>query len=156
MSHPRPLLALAPLLLAAGCPIFEEHHSFKDQGRICLMPESLQNGSFTPTSPQTYVADQRLFIRVVLPTCSSSSCSNGRRAECSAKLQGTTLQVTSHGSFNEERWGLCTGDCVLLVARCLGPPLPAGTYQIKHGDSTLSLTVPSTVTAPCAGDGWPL
>jgi hypothetical protein len=151
-SPARACLALTGLLLAGGCSPFE-HRSYKDQGRICLFSElPRDNPALLPHTQQTYAADQRLTIQVVLPACYSSSCGTGH-AQCTAKLQGTTLQVSSWGATNEGGLGPCTLDCHFVIARCLGPPLPAGTYQVKHGPSTLSLTVPSTMEPPCAGEG---
>jgi len=84
------------------------------------------------------------------PACLSSSCSKDRKAECSVTLVGSVLQVTSTASFRNEG-DVCTDDCGALVATCVTPPLPAGTYALQHGASQIALTIPSTVPVPCTG-----
>ncbi len=155
MTHPRSPLALTLLLAvlpATSCGLFSEHHSFKDQGRMCVLPEAARD-AFVPPAPssRSYAANQRLAIQVTMPDCLSSSCSHDAHADCTAEVKGTTIQVTSRGSYNEDKSGPCTLDCGSLVAHCLTGPLPAGTYEIRHGNATVSLTVPSTVDTPCAG-----
>jgi hypothetical protein len=63
---------------------------------------------------------------------------------------GNVIEVKSTGSFREQ--GLtCGSDCGILSAQCSTPPLPAGTYEVRHGTDRLTITIPSTVPRPCAG-----
>ncbi|MES1165630.1 MAG: hypothetical protein ABUR63_07735 [Verrucomicrobiota bacterium] len=61
----------------------------------------------------------------------------------------TQRRKTSH----VDEGNTCTTDCRILVGTCSTGPLPAGVYEIRHGTTSLMLTVPSTVIAPCGGQG---
>ena len=153
-SHEDQLLALLLALTALACDRAGTTHSFKDEGRLCLFPAGSTAGTpFGPqTEPRSYPADGALRLEVLAPTCLSSSCSHDRKAECSVVVTGNTIEVKSVASFREEG-DTCTADCGALVATCSTPPLPAGTYQVRHGATTLTLTVPSMASPPCGGKG---
>lgn len=140
-------------LLMWGCGSPSETFTFKDQGKICALPggQPPRNPFETPSS-QIYLNDAPLELQVVMPRCLSSSCSHDAKASCTATVTGNVIQVTSGGSVREQG-DTCTADCGALVARCVTGPLPAGTYEVRHGATTLALTVPSTTTTPCGGMG---
>jgi hypothetical protein len=127
-------------------------HSFKDQGRVCAFPEGIDPGNaFLPADSVSFQADRTATITVMAPTCLSSSCSKDATAACTATVSGNVIQVASTASFRQNVEGACTDDCGALVAHCTTPPLPAGTYFLRHGADQAVITVPSTGSAPCAG-----
>jgi hypothetical protein len=154
----RDLLVLILSLLAAGCDLGETHR-FANEGRVCVFPGgSPAASSVLPAQePLSYAADAPLEVTVTLPNCLSGSCTEDRRAECTAKLEGNVIQVRSTASYSDTGSGLlprsCTDDCRLLSARCSTGALPAGTYEIKHGATSMMVTLPSRVPPPCAGRG---
>jgi len=141
-------------LPVAACGLLDRgtDHTFQDQGKICLFPEGTEPANHFVQSSMSlnFPADRGLLITVTAPTCLSGSCSSDTKAECSATVKGTVIEVTSKASFHEEG-NTCTTDCRFLIARCATPPLPAGTYQVQHGAERLTVTVPSTTVPPCAG-----
>jgi hypothetical protein len=143
----RPDLVVVVGLLAGGC---DDVHRFENEGRICVGPAPALAGSQVPGS-QRFEENQPLFVLVMMPEC-LNSCSRDREAACEAKIDGTAIVVTSHGSFRQHG-STCTKDCRGLAADCSTGPLAAGTYEIRHGEERISLTIPSTVPAPCAGHG---
>jgi hypothetical protein len=144
---------LSCLAVAAGCD-GSVNHVFKDEGRLCVLPAA--SGDVNPfiesTVPVDYGPDRALDIQVVAPTCLSSSCTHDRKAECTASVAGKVITIASNASYGEGG-NACTTDCRVLVAKCSTPQLPAGTYEVRHGTTTLMLTVPSTATPPCGGKG---
>jgi hypothetical protein len=142
-------LVLASCHSGAPTPI---DHSFKNEGRICLFPDDVDPGNafLPPSEPLLFQADHPARVTVMAPACLSGSCSHDAQAACTVSVQGNVLEVASTASFRDEG-SVCTTDCGALVARCATPPLPAGTYQVRHGVETITLTVPSTAVPPCAG-----
>jgi hypothetical protein len=147
-------LALVILSLAAACDSSGPSGSekvFQDQGKVCAFPPGTDPAPFGgPNEPASFPADRALLITVMAPTCLSSSCSKDRKAECSTEVKGNVIVVTSKLSFRQEGT-TCTADCGALVARCMTPPLPAGSYLVQHGTQNFGLTVPTTTIPPCAG-----
>jgi hypothetical protein len=142
------------LLLGLSCDPFGTEHTFEDEGRVCLYPggSTAANPFGLQRDPLPYQANQALDLVITMPDCLSSSCSHDERATCSAAVEGTTIRVQSAASYRQQGT-TCTDDCGALAARCSTAPLPAGTYDIRHGDTTLTITIPSTVPPPCAGKG---
>jgi hypothetical protein len=146
----------AVLLSLAGlsCDPFGTEHSFKDQGRICLYPsgsEAAQPFGWRK-DPLQYEANAALDLVITMPGCLSSSCSHDERAACSVDVSGGIIRVESSASYRHQG-STCTADCGALAARCSTAPLPPGMYEIRHGQTTLAIIIPSTVTPPCAGEG---
>jgi hypothetical protein len=141
-------------LLWLSCDLVGTVHSFEDEGRICLYPGGSRAAqSFgAPGEPLRYEASGALDLVITMPDCLSGSCSHDERAACSAVVEGGTIRVQSSASYVEQGT-TCTSDCGFLSARCSTAPLPPGTYEIRHGDTTLAITIPSTVKPPCAGKG---
>ena len=144
---------LSCLAVTAGCD-GSVNHVFKDDGRLCVLPAASApvNPFLEITVPVDYGADQALDVQVVAPGCLSSSCSHDLKAECTASVAANVITIASNASFREAG-NVCSTDCRALVANCSTPQLPAGTYEIRHGTTTLMLTVPSTTRPPCGGKG---
>ena len=69
---------------------------------------------------------------------------------CSVELDGETLVVSSVVEF--DRGTRSGGDSVFLDNRilyCDAPALEAGEYEVVHGESTYTLTVPSESNLDC-------
>jgi hypothetical protein len=151
--RPDVVVVVLSSLLALGCDLTSTHHRFEDEGLLCLYPA--ESGAATvvpPNSPQVYAVDRAIEVTVTMPACLSSSCSHDAMASCTAEVEGTVIRVRSKASYRQQ--GVtCTDDCGLLAARCSTPPLPAGTYEVRHGVSALTITVPSNMTLPCVGKG---
>lgn len=141
------------VVLPAACDLGQQH-SWTDQGRVCLFPSGEMPAVpyARPTDSRNFVADRPLDVTVVAPTCLSSSCSHDAQASCTATVNGNQIEITSRASYVEQG-NLCSADCRALEARCSTGPLPAGTYEVRHGQERLTVTVPSTVATPCAGQG---
>src|SRR4051812_40422025 len=125
----RRLLLFVSLAAGLACPGSAppgEYFRFQKQGEICAFPEGTDPGNaFLPSTTVTFQANQTASIRVMAPTCLSSSCSKDARADCAVQLDGNVLAVTSTATFRREG-ETCTDDCGALVARCTTPVLPAG------------------------------
>lgn len=144
----RSTLALS-LLVAAGCdlPKFETT-TFTDEGEACLVRAESQ--PFDDFSGVLEPGDD-LDILVFFPVgCLSSSCSDILETTCEASLDGDTINVSSSGRLEQEvDPPVCTSDCGIMTARCPAPDLPAGEYEIVHGDQRTTLTLPGE--ASCSG-----
>jgi hypothetical protein len=147
-------VAVLSLVVALACDAFGTHHSFEDEGRICLYPggSSAADPFGWRTSPLSYEGNRALDIVITMPDCLSGSCSFDEKAECTADVEGGVIRVKSSASYREQGT-TCTTDCRALVAKCSTAALPLGTYTVQHGDTTLALTVPSTTAPPCGGKG---
>lgn len=140
------------MLAATACDATGTVHEFRDEGKICAFPGSEANGvPGFDNNQRSYREGEAVAIAVQFPTCLSSSCSTDRQADCTVSLNGSTLHVTSSGSFRQRTTGACTDDCGFLIARCTTPPLPAGVYTVEHGGASTTLTIPSTAAPACAG-----
>jgi hypothetical protein len=153
---PAARISVVLLLFVASCggagSAGAVNHTFQNQGKICLFPDNVDPGNAfaPPRQAVSFQADRPAHITVQAPTCLSSSCSHDPRATCVAALRGNVIEVTSDASYRQEGT-VCTDDCGALVADCTTPSLPAGTYQVRHGSQTFSLTIPSMIAPPCAG-----
>jgi hypothetical protein len=143
-------LAVLPLVASAGCD--GETRRFHDEGQICLFPAGTGSDGLATVASQThsYRPDLPVDIAVLMPDCLSGTCSVDRKASCLVQVTGPFIQVSSYGSYRQNGTQ-CTLECGGLVATCTTPPLPAGTYEVRHGTTVLTLTVPSRVSAPCGG-----
>lgn len=133
----RSAAALVSLLSACGTTL-------EDQGRACVSTGA------DPYTAGDLAAGRPVTIHVVMPTCLSSSCTSDRQASCTVSQEGSTLRVSSRGSYASRPAAVCTDDCVRLTAHCETAPLPAGQYTIVHGGATTTLSIPGGVAqAPC-------
>jgi hypothetical protein len=133
------------------------HTELSNQGKICLYPAGENTGvpAVADTTLRSYAIDQPVNVAVQFPACLSSSCTQDRMASCTVAGASGALQVTSSGSYTTINAAMCTTDCGFLIARCQTPALPAGTTTFQHGTTTLTVTLPFTGPAPCAGDPVP-
>ena len=161
-----PLSLVVALVGGTGCarpqtlsPALE----FKDRGLVCFAPDQ---DNFSPLNFSALrgvpsfgrlESDKPIYIYVALTDCLSGSCTVARHASCTVLMADGVLRITSEGSYRVATppGGWCTRDCVLLVARCQTPPLPAGTYTIRHGVDELVITVPTPTQVPCIGSASP-
>jgi hypothetical protein len=119
--------------------------SSEDDGSICIAAQPKGTGAVRLTSAAP------LALSVSTSACLSSACTRSRRASCSVVLSGSELFVSSHFHW-EERGAYpngCTDDCVALNAQCEAPPLPSGTYVVRHGDDAFTLQIPSQLASGC-------
>jgi len=131
-----------------------ESKQLVDDGVLCVLSGKLDEPvfGFSETPPQQLQADQPLAIKVSLPDCLSQSCDVDRKASCEARLEGTTIVVSSRLEWRSAGESVCTSDCGRLTASCRTAALPAGSYTVQFGDSPdRSITIPSTLTPACTG-----
>jgi hypothetical protein len=95
-------------------------------------------------------ADRPARVTVVIPVCLNAQCSHDPKAECTATVTGDRIDITSHASFLQDS-GVCPQDCQGLSADCVTPPLRAGTYLVRHGADTMTVSIPSVRPVPCMG-----
>jgi len=85
------------------------------------------------------------------PWCVHESCDQVPSLECSVLREGDTLIVHSRYWGDHKDGSTCTTDCKSITAACNTPELEAGTYTVKHGETTFTFEVPGLLTDPCFG-----
>jgi hypothetical protein len=101
----------------------------------------------------TFVADQPIEVTVTSFACLSSECTTDHAASCEARVDDTSITITTRASWTTRTTGICSDDCTGPSAACETPPVPAGTYSLVIGEHVSSLVVPSMTDAvPCFGD----
>ena len=139
-------LSLACLISACTLPACWSGASSDDDGTVCI-DGALLGGVSAVQLP----SDAPLTLRVSTSACLGSACTRQRRASCSVVLSGSELFVSSHFRW-EERGAYpngCTDDCVALHAQCETPPLPPGTYVVRHGADAFPLRIPGQPAIGC-------
>ena len=121
-----------------------------DQGDLCLYADSYPDSFYSIGEPQIFDEYSRLAVTVAAPECLSQTCDVDRVAFCDIDMDRSTLTVTSYVAYDEIDAPMCTMDCGRLAARCKSAPLPAGNYEVVHGDTRVELRVPS-IAAACHG-----
>lgn len=129
-----------------------------NDGAICVFPQdsqlSIAQNPFPLEDELNYLPGTQLEVDVGYLGCLSSSCDYDRQASCTVtETSSRTLTVNSELSWMSSRAGadaVCTADCGFLVTRCKTATLAPGSYQLIHGDQTLSLKVGQTQQVPCA------
>ena len=133
-----------------------ERVEFENEGEMCLFEAGPHETFLALGGEQTFVAGDRLRVRVAVPHCLSASCDVNRVARCDVMAKGNVLMIESYLSYDVVDAEQCTLDCGLLWAFCESEPLDAGHYEIVHGSATRPLTVPSVISAcgpaPCSED----
>jgi hypothetical protein len=119
---------VAILACSDSDPKERERSVYEDEGAVCVRS----------------VADGKLTVTVVFPTCLSSSCDRALGTSCTVALSGSELVVTSRGETESTGARECTADCGSLVARCDVTGVPPGSYTLVHGTSSEPITVPAT------------
>lgn len=139
-------LGLAALTAPSALSACWSGASSEDDGTICIDGEQLQGSGAVQLA-----GDAPLTLSVSTAACLSSACTRQRRASCSVVLSGSELFVSSHFRW-EERGAYpnsCTDDCLTLRAQCETPPLPAGSYVVRHGDDAFTLQIPGRLPSSC-------
>lgn len=123
------LVAASLAAVTFGC---DEDVSFDediDTGNVCIRQS----------------AEGALEVGVASETCYSGSCSEKLVSQCSLTRDGTDLKLTSYTRVKV--WGgTCTADCVSYSAGCELANVPPGTYTLRHGEFTGTITLPLTST----------
>ena len=147
----RSLLAALGLLLLSACPSPVMRETRENEGAVCVLSQEQDQ---TWQTPQDFASGHEVFVRYYVDVCLSSSCDTDREATCTVALEGTVIHVESRAQWSSQSGpGGCTTDCGLLTATCRTPPLPAGTYTVRHGGEEVALTIPSqTDQAPCTSE----
>lgn len=134
-------LCTAAPLGSCGALSWEER-GVSDEGIVCLSPGAPPFGE----SSVRLEANAPLFMTVHAAACLSSSCSRAARGSCNVTLRDQELIVSSEFTWQEKTRGGCTDDCNGLTASCESPPLPAGSYAVRHGREQRMIVVPSLRT----------
>lgn len=136
-----------PIAVAAACDAGPERRTLRNQGLACVeAPASV----FGDCSEHQITADVPLQVEVDFGTCTSSSCDRVLNAACRASRSGSVITIEAE-TVIEREGGECTDDCGFVTASCEIAPLPAGTYELRYGNDSVSLTVPTTTIGGCVG-----
>lgn len=139
------LLALALTTCCAACG--SDRVTRVDEGKICLYatePETPHQNA----PAQSYLDGESVHVSVTLGCV--SACIENEEASCTVVREGQTLHVHSAHSYDPpEPETACIALCGTISAVCASQPLPAGEYEVMHGEERHPLLVPSTVEQPC-------
>jgi hypothetical protein len=134
------------LTMLVACSV---RHELENQGAVCLTADTPVDWSWRYT-PQILAEGAPVGVFYLVQTCLSRSCDIDRSASCTATVEGDRIIVESRAGYTRKSGNVCTDDCGFLHAACETPPLTAGTYQVDHGDDTITLSIPSEhPEAPC-------
>jgi hypothetical protein len=129
----------------------EKAKSHIDVGKACVSPADDDSSVFHSCSPAELSTTGELSIVVDFGLCLSSSCDTLRRATCEATREGSVISVTARADVVSDNSGGCTDDCGSASARCDLGALPEGTYELRYGEASALVEVPSMTSARCAG-----
>ena len=125
--------------------------SVEDEGDLCLYTGEFDVWSTVgepPGEETTFTSTLPITVHYVPLYCFSSSCTQNIDLSCSAAVEGSDVVIEGSGSWevaagkNQE----CTADCGMGDAQCTIDPLDEGTYEVRFGTDSASLTIPSTAT----------
>jgi hypothetical protein len=140
-------VAVSALIIVGGCA---PENEARDEGRVCVysdLPEVA--GSNQP--PQHLEAGQPLYFSVSYGDC-LSACVRQEIASCGVELDQQELILQSHFRYDDPPPDQgCIAVCGRLTAVCRSPAVPAGRYEVRHGEARYALDLPSDVERPC----WP-
>jgi hypothetical protein len=139
--------SLSALTATFSCDGDGERQTLRDTGAACIQGPAV---GFGDCSVRSIPPGVPLRIDVDFATCTSSSCDTVLNAACRASRSGSVITVEAE-TVIETKGNECTDDCGSVTASCELEALPEGTYEVRYGDDTVSLTVPSTTAAACAG-----
>jgi hypothetical protein len=134
------------ILLACGGEKWETV-SVEDEGDLCLY-----TGEFDPWATvgggeeSTFTSTDPITVHYVPLYCFSSSCTQNIDLSCSATVKGSDIVIDGSGSWEGASGSnqFCTDDCGLGDTQCTIDPLAEGTYEVRFGSDSESLTIPST------------
>jgi len=138
------------ILLACGGEKWDTV-SIEDEGDLCLYTGDFDVWSTVgepPGEESTFTSTDSITVHYVPLYCFSSSCTQNIDLSCSATVKGSEIVIEGTGSWevasgsNQE----CTADCGLGDTQCTIDPLAEGTYEVRFGSDSESLTIPSTAT----------
>ena len=137
------------ILLACGGEKWDTV-SVEDEGDLCLYTGDFDEWATADNPPgeeSTFTSTDPITVHYVADECFSSSCTRSVDITCSATVTGSDIVIEGTGSWevaagNQE----CTADCGLGATQCTIDPLRKGTYEVRFGSDSESLTIPSTAT----------
>jgi hypothetical protein len=141
------LIAFATLALLVSCND-ASRQTYRDRGTACLAPGD--ETAFSDCSERVIPDDVPFRVSVDFGVCLSSSCDRELHAACRASRSGNVVTITAEATVEFEQ-GTCTLDCNSLSTECELEPLPAGSYEVRYGEASSSITVPSTTAMGCVG-----
>jgi hypothetical protein len=125
-------------LLALAACAGEDREKHVNEGDLCLLPH--ENAGPDAGTPRL-LDDREIELWVSMPGCLSSSCDTDRELTCEVSVAGNEVAIESVLAWTSKT-GSCDADCGFIRATCKIPPLPAGSYLLRHGDETRSVSVP--------------
>lgn len=138
------------LLLACGGEKWDTV-SVEDEGDLCLYTgdfDPFATVGEPPGEESTFTTTAPITVHYVPLYCFSSSCTQNIDLSCTTSVDGSVITIEGTGSWevaagkNQE----CTADCGLGDTECTIAPLAKGTYEVRFGSDSASLTIPSTAT----------
>jgi hypothetical protein len=138
------------LLVACGGEKWDEV-SVEDEGDLCLYTGEFDEWSTVgepPGEESTFTSTDPITVHYVPLYCFSSSCTRNIDLSCSVTVEGSDIAIDGTGSWevasgkNQD----CTADCGMGDTQCTIDPLAEGTYEVRFGSDSASLTIPSTAT----------
>lgn len=139
----------APPWLKPGYRMFMRH----DDAQLCVFGDlDAQFNANAPSEvkPQRLAADEAVVFGVFPGYCVREGCDDRPSLECRVERQGSTLVIKSRYWGARKPGGDCGQvDCHPVTAGCATPPLPRGSYNIRHGDRQFTLKIPTTLRKPC-------
>ena len=131
-----------------ACDGDAERRTLRDSGLACI---EMSASPGVECHERRIDADVPLQVQVDFGTCTSSSCDRVLNAGCRAARSGSVITIEAE-TVIESEGSECTDDCGFVTATCDLEALPTGTYELRYGDDSTSLTVPSNTAAGCAGE----
>lgn len=106
----------------------------------------VENDGALCVSPTTEGID----VKVVFDACISPGCDHKESASCAATLADGRIQITSHAvvAHVRDETRFCAAACVPPATTCSLGVAQAGTYEVMHGVSMGTITLP--LSAPVA------
>ena len=149
LSRQFPTLGLRLLLIAllgVGCA---ETQIFQDSGQICVFPGTVSEEE----GAHEYRQGVPLAVVARSPGCLQTNCFEIERAECAVAVDGTVITVTSSFEIRLLDRIQCKSDCRSAEAECTSEPIESeGIFEVRFGDATTELAIPSTAPALCTED----
>lgn len=152
---PRPLVCAAAIvaICCSEAPAQLPATKLINRGQACLEPYGGAPPSWLgEVDPLrvSFVPGRPIYVTILLPTC-LSSCTTGT-ATCDVTVSGKVIRIASEGQLTDTGAGsdagfpgqrMCNLACFGLSARCQSVPLPPGRYEVRYGNETHVLDVPS-------------
>jgi hypothetical protein len=150
-----PWTTMIVALLAACAGEKWDDVTVEDEGDLCLYVGDFDPFSTTASPPgteTTFTATAPIVVHYVPLSCFSSSCTQNIEISCEALVTGSDIVIHGTGSWEVASGDQeCTADCGLGDGECTIDPLGEGTYTVRFGTETATLTIPSTATVCLQG-----